>query len=302
MSQKEIIGKFTLNYKYYSGQDYYSDGDIEEELLSICKSDKVQDAILHNSAWPIVYHLSPIRENILEWYPFRKKASLLEIGSGCGALTGLFTKKVDDVICIELSKRRSIINAYKNGKNGVAEIYVGNFKNIKINKKFDYVTLIGVLEYAKSYIASNNSYVDMINQTKNYLKDDGKLIIAIENKQGMKYWAGAAEDHTGSPYDGINNYVKGAGALTFSKPELEQMLRKCGFNDIKFYYPVPDYKLPTVIYSDDCLPDAGEIRGVKVAYAGDNYKMFDEEIAFDNVCKDGLFPYFANSFLVIAKR
>ena len=33
--------------------------------------------------------LSVIRENVLEWFEFKEGASLLEVGSGCGALTGL---------------------------------------------------------------------------------------------------------------------------------------------------------------------------------------------------------------------
>ena len=34
---------------------------------------------------------------------------------------------------------------------------------------------------------------------KQLLKPDGKLLIAIENQYGLKYWCGALEDHTGLP-------------------------------------------------------------------------------------------------------
>ena len=69
-----------------------------------------------------------------------------------------------------------------------------------------------------------------------------------------------------------------------------------------FYYPMPDYKLPAVIYSDSYLPGPGELRNIKRAYSGTNYQMFDEETAYDTVCGDNEFPYFANSFLVIAEK
>lgn len=298
--EKEQIGGFTLNYEFYSGQDFYSDGDIEDTLLEMCKNKNIEEELNNGKSWPVLYHLSKERENLLEWYDFKKDGSLLEIGSGCGALTGLFSRNLDRVVCIELSRRRSLINANKNGDRGSAEIYVGNFQDVKLEEKFDYITLIGVFEYSKLYINGEKPFHAMLNKIKTNLKDDGKVIIAIENKMGMKYFAGAAEDHTGIPYDGLNNYIKGESAITFSKPELKKMLKECGFSNFDFYYPIPDYKLPNVVYSDDYCPKKGDLRGVGKAFWGENCKMFEEEMAFDTVCDDGQFPYFANSFLVIA--
>lgn len=302
MLENEQIGGFKLNYKFYSGTDFYSDGDIEDKMLEVCKDKKIEESLNDGDSWPLLYHLSKARENLLEWYEFPEGASLLEIGSGCGALTGLFSRKLSRVVCIELSRRRSLINANKNGENGSAEIYVGNFQDIEINEKFDYVTLIGVLEYSRLYINCDKPFHAILDKIKGYLKEDGKIIIAIENKMGLKYLSGAAEDHTGVPYDGINNYVKGTSAVTFSKPELEKLLAESGYSDVEFYYPMPDYKLPSVVYSDEYLPDEGELRGISKAYSGENYQMFSEEMAYDTICKDNQFPYFANSFLVFAGK
>ena len=35
---QEKIGKITLDYKYYPGEDFYCDGDVEDELLEIVKN------------------------------------------------------------------------------------------------------------------------------------------------------------------------------------------------------------------------------------------------------------------------
>lgn len=43
------------------------------------------------------YALSDTRENVLEWFDFKPEASLLEVGSGCGALTGLYSRRVKNV-------------------------------------------------------------------------------------------------------------------------------------------------------------------------------------------------------------
>lgn len=292
-----------LNLSFYKGKDLYSDGDIEDELLNIVQNNDDYMGILKNdNRWPILYHLSPIRENLLEWYDYDKNGSVLEIGAGCGAVTGVFCRKTSRVVGIELSKRRSMINATRNAKYGNLEIIVGNFEDIQIKEKFDYVSLIGVLEYSPLYINCESPFEDMVKRAKGFLKDDGKLIIAIENKMGLKYLAGATEDHTGVPFDGVNNYENIDYVKTLSKPEIIDLLRNAGYRKIEFYYPMPDYKMPNVIYSDNRLPNVGELRNIINVFDRERYQTFNEEIVFDQLIKDGLFDYFANSFLIFASK
>lgn len=294
-----------LNLKFYKGEDLYSDGDIEETLLALCESGRpMQEILMENDDWPILYHLSDVRENVLEWYDFDPNASVLEIGAGCGAITGLLCRRCGRVVCNDLSRRRSAINATRNSGYGNLEIYVGNFEDLKLEEKFDYVTLIGVLEYAGYYISSckagQTPYETMIERVKGFLKPGGRLIIAIENKFGMKYWSGAAEDHTGKLFDSMNNYAGVDGVRTFSRPEITKLLQRAGFSENRFYYPMPDYKLPTAVYSDDFLPKPGMLPQVTAAYDRDRYQMFDEAAAYEAVIEDGQFGYFANSFLIIS--
>ncbi len=292
-----------LNLSFYKGKDLYSDGDIEDELLNIVQNnDDYMEILKNDNRWPILYHLSPIRENLLEWYDYDKNGSVLEIGAGCGAVTGVFCRKTSRVVGIELSKRRSMINATRNAKYGNLEIIVGNFEDIQIKEKFDYVSLIGVLEYSPLYINCESPFEDMVKRAKGFLKDDGKLIIAIENKMGLKYLAGATEDHTGVPFDGVNNYENIDYVKTLSKPEIIDLLRNAGYKKIEFYYPMPDYKMPNVIYSDNRLPNVGELRNIINVFDRERYQTFNEEIVFDQLIKDGLFDYFANSFLIFASK
>ena len=257
----KLIGKVKINYKFYDGMDVYSDGDIiEDKLLEVCKNDDIDKAIYNSSEWPILYHLSEIRGNLIEWFPFKENSSILEIGSGCGAISGFLCEKAKRVVGIELSERRSMINAYRNKEHENLEIYVSNFKNIKLKEKFDYITLIGVLEYAPSYIEGVNPFISMIKKVKDFLKPEGKIIIAIENKMGQKYLNGAKEDHVGKPFVGVEDYKDVSSVRTFSKPELIKLLKECGIDKYSFYYPVPDYKTPTAIYSDYYLPKVGDLR------------------------------------------
>ncbi len=291
-----------LDLTYYSGQDLYSDGAVEDELLEAVRGkNSVEKQLMQGNSWAHLYHLSDIRENILEWYDFNPEGTLLEIGSGCGALSGLFCRKVKHVTAIELSKKRSTINATRNDQYDNLTIMVGNFEDIRLKEKFDYVTLIGVFEYSICYINSDNPFMDMLERARSFLKPGGKLFIAIENKYGLKYFAGATEDHTGRCFDGLENYVGVERVRTFSRGCLDKMLLKAGFVKNEFYYPMADYKLPDEIYSDRKLPSFGSIRKPCAAYDRDRYELINENQAFDGICEDGLFPEMANSFLVISE-
>jgi methylase of polypeptide subunit release factors len=242
-----------------------------------------------------------VRKNLLDWYDFDKNASLLEIGGGCGAFSGMLAGKLKNVSVVELSKRRAeiIYNRHKNYEN--LEIIAGNLNDVVFEEKFDYVTLIGVLEYAGKFTDGDTPFKTFLENAKSYLKPNGKLLIAIENKFGMKYWAGAREDHTGRFFDGIEDYPNDKGIQTFGKLEFEKLIKSVGFKDTEFYYPMPDYKLPKIIYSDAYLPKIDDLFDIySPNFDQDRVVLFDERKAFKNVIKNGQFPFFANSFLVEA--
>ena len=302
MEQQEKIGGVTLDYTFYNGKDTYSDGDSEEKLLRLARDENdLEKTVTQETDWSVLYHFSPIRRNLLEWYPFRKDASLLEIGSGCGAMTGLFCEKTSHVTAVDLSRRRSLINAYRNKSHDDLDILVGNFKDIRLTKRYDYATLIGVLEYSIYYVDGEDPFLEMLKKVRSFLKPGGILFVAIENKNGIKYWAGAKEDHTGVLFDGITGYHTSDRVRTFSRQNLQRLIQNAGFEETQFYYPVPDYKMPMEIYSDSWLPQKGSITRNTPAYDRDRYQFFNEAQALDSLCEDGLFPEFANSFLVICR-
>lgn len=300
----EYVGKVMLDYEFYGGTDLYVDGS-EEKLLDIVKqynSDEYNKVIDEKKKWPILYHLSNLRGNIVDCIPFTKNDKVLEIGAGCGAITGTIAKKAGKVDCIELSRIRSLVNAERNKHMNNIVITVGNFQDIekKIAEKYDYITLIGVLEYAGKYIDSDNPYEDFIIMLKKHLNENGKIVLAIENKYGLKYWAGCREDHLGTYFSGIEGYVDIHDVRTFSKNELQKIFDNCGLNDVMFYYPYPDYKFPTAIYSDSYLPKVGSLSNNMNNFDSDRIMLFDELKVYDNLIADGMFDFFSNSFMVIA--
>lgn len=300
---KETIGKVVLDYSCYPGEDFYSEGAEEDALLEVVKNHTPKEynrVIAENSRWSMLYHLSHIRGNIVDFLSIGKKDRVLEVGAGCGAITGMLAQKAGSVTSIELSRKRSLINAYRNSECENVEIRVGNFQDVEktLSEKYDFIMLIGVFEYAESYIKSDSPYDEFLNILSKHLAQGGRIVIAIENKYGMKYWAGCKEDHVGRFYEGIEGYANSTGVRTFSKPGLEKIAKKCGFSH-EFFYPYPDYKLPVTIYSDKRLPKVGELTDNIRNFDAERVVSFDEALAFDEVIREGMFPFYSNSYLMM---
>ena len=118
------------------------------------------------------------------------------------------------------------------------------------------------------------------------MKAGGHLAFAIPNRNGLKYWAGAAPEEE---------------EASMSLMALRELFGAMG-GKAEVYYPLPDYKLPTAIYSDRYLPVQGELPSLYAEYEKPRYRLFSEEAAYDAVCQAGGFPQFANSFFVIWEK
>lgn len=287
-----------INYDFYDEKDYYSDGDIEDTILEYIKKypNDYEKAFEKDASWPVVYHLSNARKNAISWYPFKKNCTILEVGAGMGAITDELCKHAKKVTSIELSKRRASAILMRNEDKDNLEIIVGNYNKIQFNEKYDYILLNGVLEYSALYIDSDNPYVDFINSLKKHLNKDGKILIAIENKFGLKYWCGADEDHTGKMFEGIRNYKESHNVKTFSKNELEVLAKTCGFN-INYYYMFPDYKFPEIIYTDNSLNK--DIYSNYTPYYCSKMSLLTlEKQLYKEIYNNKEIPFFANSYFI----
>ena len=106
-------------------------------------------------------------------------------------------------------------------------------------------------EYANLFTRSDNPAQTLLEKISKNLKPNGKLILAIENQIGLKYFAGALEDHLGQPMIGIENRYYKDQPQTFGRKILTGMLNKAGFKSIELLAPFPDYKLPTFVITEN---------------------------------------------------
>lgn len=254
--------------------------DISRELIAILDKygTDYKRALQENSRLDYLYALSDIRENLLEWYPFPEEAALLQVGSDYGALTGLYSRRVRQVVVLDESEENLHVNRRRQEDEGRENItYIaGSLPEYAAQGKpqFDIVVLAGSLM---------PPYEDFIRAAKSVLKPDGRLITAVCNQFGMKYWAGAKKDEH-----------------SFSKRELTRLLTGNGQEGtVEYYYPMPDYRLPSSIYSDSYLPVKGDLTNTLTVYDYPDYLLMDIGAAYDAVCEDGQFENFSNSFLTI---
>ncbi len=301
--REEHIGRVRLDLSRYGGADLYCDGEIEQTLLdwaSRLEGDALWDQVGRQPSWPAFYHFSPQRENVVEWLPIDEGQKVLEVGSGPGAITGALARKGAALDCVDLSLQRSRINAHRHRQHPYT-IHVGNFLDIEpdLPRDYQWILLIGVFEYAQGYMGGERPYEEFLDRLLAHLAPGGRLVIAIENRYGLKYFAGCKEDHGGRFFEGIENYPYGGVAKTFGRRGLERMFASAGVERWQFYYPYPDYKFMELLHSDARLPRQGELSRNLRNFDQDRIRLFDEKKAFDGIAEEGNYPDFANSYLAV---
>jgi len=290
----------------------YSDGDqVEDRILDIVKNAKDVSVLTsefreHCTDWATLYHLSSARANVLRPLKSHIKGDVLEIGAGCGAITRFLGECGANVLALEGSLRRASIARERTRDLSNVTVLAERFSDFEVSHRFDAVTLIGVLEYANLFTQAADPHLAMLEKVKNLLKPDGVLIIAIENQLGLKYFAGADEDHLGKPMIGLEDRYTDKTAKTFGRLELTRLLNKAGFSTTNFMACFPDYKLPSSIITVEGMEhlkfDASALASQSVGKdpLKPNYICFSSEMVWSPVIRNGLGMELANSFLVCA--
>jgi O-antigen biosynthesis protein len=291
----------------------YNDGDeVENRIANVIKS-AVDLSVLSTELrmncvdWPSTYHLTGARANIMR--PFEdiyKNASVLEIGAGCGAITRYLGESGANVLALEGSPRRAGIARSRTRDLQNVTVLAEKFDQFKSKEKFDIVTLIGVLEYANLFTPGDNPALGMLGRVRQLLKPDGKLIIAIENQLGLKYFAGAPEDHLGQPMIGIEGRYRKDQPQTFGRKVLADMLEKADFAAYSFLAPFPDYKMPVSVVTEVGFAhknfDAAALasQSAKRDTQLPQYCNFSLERVWPEVCANQIGLDVSNSFLIVA--
>lgn len=307
--------------------------DFSYEILDLLtKYENDTNAALEGETSPqCLYAFSPLRENLFEWVEFENDARILQIGSDYGSYTGLLAARAGEVVVLDARDESLEVNRLRHGEKKNVR-YVcgepaaapgsdgrsrsasaapgpegrsqnmadapgpdGSYRLYKpapgtlsdaaeiMARPFDYVVMAGIFEqYPKEDAAA------LLNAAAGFLKPGGKLFAAVENEVGVRYWMGAR------PFETSFLEVEFRGMLN-------GLTEKYG-GSFTMYYPVPDYRYPAAIYSDDYLPKTGDVTNISARLDGPGVSLGSEEEAMAKACKNGTFTKFANSYLGVFER
>lgn len=165
------------------------------------------------------------------------------------------------------------------------------------NNKYDYIYLNGILENANKFFETTNPYFDLLVFFKGLLTEKGTLFIAVNNAKGVQYIAGKKSEHCKKIYDSLENQFD-KGKL-FTKKELEKIISTLGLKNKKMYYPLPNYEIPNVIFTDNYLPDNSNSKlNYNVIYNEESLVIQSEINLLKIMISEEKFTEFTNSYIV----
>lgn len=305
--------------KNFDPNDFnYSDGDdFERELFDFINSSQDKSLFSYElikaiKNWPSFCHLSPVRTNLLRPVSEILKGRILEMGAGCGIITRYLGETGGEVVALEASLQRARIIRARTADLQNVNVVCDRIETFNTSNKFDIVTMIGVLQYSRLFTKlGKNAELKILQAAIEQLSADGILIVAIQNKLGLKYFSGYPEANTGIPFFGIENHYHDKSIIRFDRQEIQSILNSLGLRYQKILYPFPDYHMPKTILSEKGIQQltASSISDIIISSAHQEKirpdwvtPHFMLESAWETICAAGLTSHLANAFLILASK
>ena len=181
-------------------------------------------------------------------------------------------------------------------KNGEAVLCVSE-KLDNLEGMWDYLVIDDGFARVPALIPGKHPYQTFFETVKKHLKPKGHVILAVDNRYGLSFFAGCKERLTGKYFEGLEGYGESEGICTFSRDAVLEMAKEAGFAYTKTYYPYPNYRYMTALYTDERLPSPGELNCNLCNFEEERTVLFNESEAFDGLIKEGRFQEFANSYI-----
>ena len=285
----------------------FSDDTEVTEILRILKEEPPEEysrLIDEKKAWPFLLHLSHVRTNAIRSLTFFQTEQVLEIGAGCGILTGFLAEKCGAVTGIEPSLSRCRVNASQNSRHDnitLLAMTASEAENV-LTGAFDTVLWIDAPVDASEDEGLRMTAEEKLDFALAHLREGGRLILGVDNRLGLRFLAGEKEEYTGRFFEGVEGYPAEENRYTASGKEWKQLLAEHGLKDAEFYYPYPDHRFSMQIYTDAWLPKAEDLHINYQNFANKRMVIFDDDAVWRTMLENGLFPQFANSFLIVCRK
>ena len=224
--------------------------------------------------------LGEIQKGLLRWYDFIPFSSVLYIGN----------KK--DSLAVELSEKKLELTC--------ASLYETSTEEWqrKYENKFDYIVSIEDLEIQLQP-------QKILKGWKRLSKLNGRMLLGMNNRLGLRFFCGDRERYTGRSFDGVENYRRAyvkkedifQGRM-YSQSELKKMLLQSGWEAYRFFSVISDLENPSLIYSEDYLPNEDLANRVFPIYNYPDSVFLEEETIYASLLENGMFHQMANAYLI----
>ena len=268
---------------------------------------------------------SPARSLLLELFDLEPCTLVADLGSGWGQLTRSLARRVPDVISVEPDQEQIEVSRAIAAQEKLQNILFlkSEIANLPLVKnRVDLALLCGALEWvpSASTLEPWQAQRQALAGVKDLLSPRGQVVVAIENRAGLKYLLGERDDHTGLRH--VSN-LPGAEAQalhraetgedlrvrTYDLMEYRKLFEAAGLSLTKTFLAFPDYKLPEVLIPAE---DPALIQGVL-----DNLLLPKEHDGVDGslspfaeiisrgyrvLSNSGVVPLLAPSFILVGER
>ena len=221
-----------------------------------------------------------IESGLLQWYGFRPGCAILYIGEEGDALAELLKGLSGRFVCASCEEvcEKAFLGGKKEG--------------------FDYIVCVAALERQKDPGRT-------LRALRGLLQAEGKLLLGMNNRFGIKYFCGDRDPYTERNFDGVEGYRRAYAkkedvfrGRMYSRAELEGLLLGAGFETYRFYSVLTDLKHPTLIYAEDFLPNEDLACRVFPTYHYPGSVFLEEESLYADLAANGMFHRMANAYLI----
>ena len=194
----------------------------------------------------------------------------LDVGSGYGAITHSLSRLVREVYSIEAIPERIEFTYERMRQEHIENVRLIQASAIALPllpRSFDLVVANGILEWVGEWDRNGDSravQVRFLSSLHQLLKDDGVLVVGIENRIGYNAFLGG-NDHSGIPYTSLVprriaglmlrlstvphhrttlNPAREYRTYTYSERGYRKLLGDAGFREMAAYWADPGYNQP----------------------------------------------------------
>lgn len=171
-----------------------------------------------------------------------------------------------------------------------------DLKNEK--RKFDYIVILPVIESLWEPVA-------FLHAVKERLTPNGRMLLAMNNRLGLRYFCGDRDPYTGRNFDGIEDYKRAYSkkedvflGRMYDRSQIGSVLREAGFEHVKFYSVLTDLENPSLIFSENYELNEDLSNRLFPTYNYPDTVFLEEETLYSTLINNQMFHQMANAYLI----